>query len=75
MEKIAYLVVGDNNFWYTTTEPITKEELKETIHNLTDEIHSSEYVDEPYKPNQVYLYPLHPTVKTKVIDLNNVDDF
>jgi len=59
MEKIAYLVVGDNNFWYTTTEPLTEQEFKEMIETLKEEINTGEYYDQPFKPNRIFVYPLH----------------
>lgn len=73
MEKVAYIIVGDNNFWYTTTQPLTEEEFKETIESLKQEIETNEYCDEPFKPNQLYAYPLHSTMEKVSINtgLNN----
>lgn len=71
MEKVAYLVVGDNNFWYTTTEPLTEQEFKETIETLKEEINNSEYCDEPFKPNQIFAYPLHVKMDKISFDITN----
>lgn len=38
MKKQAYIIVGDNNYWYATTEPITEKQLATRIKNLKREI-------------------------------------
>ncbi len=69
MEKVAWLIVGDNNFWYTTTQPIFREEFDKEIKNLKEDISKGTYRDEPCKPNQLFAYPLHVKMEKVSIDL------
>jgi hypothetical protein len=58
--KHAYIIVGDNNYWYTTTEPVTPEELEQEIKQIIEgiwnnEYHSMESID---NPTELFAYPL-----------------
>lgn len=69
MEKVSYLVVGDNNFWYTTTQPITEKELDIHLDALKEEIINGDYSEQPYTPNELYVYPLHVKMEKITISL------
>jgi len=43
MTKTKYIIVGDNNFWYTTTEPVNSIELKSEIQNVKEGIERGDY--------------------------------
>jgi len=38
-----YIIVGDNNFWYSTTSEITETELKTEINDVWQRINNNEY--------------------------------
>jgi len=49
--KAKYIIVGSNNFWYTTTEPVNSTELQEEINNIKEGITRGDYnhSDKPAK--------------------------
>ena len=48
-----YIIVGDNNFWYSTTGLITEEVLKQTIEEIKDYIKIN---NEEEEPTTLYVY-------------------
>ncbi len=43
--KKKYIIVGDNNFWYSTTDEITEAELADELENVKDGIDNGDYED------------------------------
>jgi len=38
MEKKSYIIIGDNNFWYSTLRDVTEQELKAELQFLKKQI-------------------------------------
>lgn len=55
--KKKYIIVGDNNFWYATTNEISKGELADELEEMATAIKNGEYSDNDYaKPNTLFVY-------------------
>lgn len=54
-EKKKYIIVGDNNFWYSTTSPITLKELAEEIKEVKKAI-AGGLTDEVTSASELYVY-------------------
>lgn len=60
MKKQRYIIVGDNNYWYATTGPVTKEGLKEEIERVRNEIKMGPDMFSPQPgsdPTELFAYP------------------
>lgn len=56
---MQYIVLGDNNYWYTTFDAETKSEAKKQFREIKKDILSGEVFDisnVDYQPNKIYLY-------------------
>ena len=43
--KKKYIIVGDNNFWYSSTDEITEDELNEELEAVKEGIDNGDYED------------------------------
>ena len=58
--KTTYLIVGDNNYWYALTTPVTEKELQAELKDLTKRMKAGEYHFNDFKetPSELYAYPV-----------------
>ena len=55
--KKKYIIVGDNNFWYATTDEITDEQLTAEIKDLKKRIKNREFEDRALKEvEELFVY-------------------
>lgn len=61
--KQKYIIVGDNNFWYTTTDEVTPEELQKEIDSVREGIMQGDYNYSAglKSPNELFAYPINGT--------------
>ena len=50
-----YVIMGDNNFWYSTTGEITKDQLDKEIDLVMRGIEAGDY-DHNSKPNELHVF-------------------
>jgi hypothetical protein len=58
--KKKYIIVGDNNYWYATTDLITKKELEAEIKRIKKEIKMGPDMFSPQpgsEPTELFAYP------------------
>ena len=58
-----YIIVGDNNFWYSTTGLVTEEQLQNEIQRVKDHIKENEY-ESSEKATELYVYEASETSLT-----------
>lgn len=56
-----YIIVGDNNFWYSYLKEVTEKELKKELKNIKENL--SDYNNES-EPTELYVYEVLEKVKT-----------
>ena len=56
MKKKKYIIVGDNNFWYSTTGEITEKELEKELEKIKEDIQDNVYAEYTEKPSELYAY-------------------
>ncbi len=66
MKKKIYIIVGDNNFWYSTTRLITEKELETEIKFVKQAIKDKCYDNNDATELSVYEAKFVKTVKTGV---------
>ena len=57
-KRKKYLIVGSNNFWYSTTHLVDDEELQTFLKHLKEEIREGKFADEPCTPYELLAYEL-----------------
>jgi hypothetical protein len=55
MKKKRYIIVGDNNFWYSTTSEITEKQLEKHLKRVAQDIINGGYTDAS-KPSELFAY-------------------
>lgn len=60
MKKQKYIIVGDDNYWYATTDAVTKKELAKIIKDTLKMIRKGgQFMPTPSsEPNELYAYPV-----------------
>jgi hypothetical protein len=60
MKKKKYIIVGDDNYWYATTQPVTEDELKKIISDTKKMIKKGGmFMPTPSsEPNELTAYPI-----------------
>jgi hypothetical protein len=53
MNKQKYIIVGSNNFWYTTTEPVDSKGLEKEIRYVKEGIERGDY-EHGEKPEKLF---------------------
>jgi len=66
MNKEKYIIVGSNNFWYTTTEPVTPKELEKEIKDIKAGIKRGDY---DHDENPIKLFALVVTREEETFEL------
>ena len=53
--KKKYIIVGDNNFWYATTNEMTTSELEDVLEEIKADIKRGDYEDNS-TPNELFAF-------------------
>lgn len=55
VKKKRYIIVGDNNFWYSTTSELTEKQLEKELKNIKEQINDGMF-DDNGKPSELFAY-------------------
>lgn len=56
--KKKYIIIGDNNYWYSTTRMVTPKELEEEIEQVRQGISDNAYEGDHTEPEQLFAYEI-----------------
>lgn len=60
MKKQKYIIVGDDNYWYATTDAVTSKQLVKIVNDTMKMIKKGgQFMPTPAsEPNELYAYPI-----------------